>query len=71
MTSKILEKIESLPPLPKTIIEIEEFRKKQDKELSELLQIIEKDALIVSTLLKIAKSEMFGFRTKVEQLQEH
>ena len=66
MTSKILEKIESLPPLPKTIIEIEEFRKKQDKELSELLQIIEKDALIVSTLLKIANSAMFGFRTKVE-----
>jgi HD-like signal output (HDOD) protein len=71
MTSKILEKIESLPPLPKTIIEIEEFRKKQDKELSELLQIIEKDALIVSTLLKIANSAMFGFRTKVEHLQEH
>ncbi|QEZ89527.1 HDOD domain-containing protein [Aliarcobacter cibarius] len=66
MTEKILQKIESLPPLPKTIIEIEEFRKKQDKELNELLKIIEKDALIVSTLLKIANSAMFGFRTKVE-----
>ncbi len=66
MNSKIIQKIESLPPLPKTIIEIEEFRKKQDKELSELLKIIEKDALIVSTLLKIANSAMFGFRTKVE-----
>lgn len=31
MTSKILEKIESLPPLPKTIIEIEEFRKNKIK----------------------------------------
>lgn len=66
MTNKILEKIESLPPLPKTIIEIEEFRRKQNKELSELLSIIEKDALIVSTILKIANSAMFGFRTKVE-----
>lgn len=62
----ILEKIESLPPLPKTIIEIEEFRKKLDKEAFELLKIIEKDALIISTLLKISNSAMFGFRSKVE-----
>lgn len=66
MNDKIVQKIESLPLLPKTIIEIEEFRKKPDKELGELLRIIEKDALIVSTLLKIANSAMFGFRTKVE-----
>ncbi len=62
----ILEKIESLPPLPKTISEIEEFRRKSDKEAFELLQIVEKDALIISTLLKISNSAMFGFRSKVE-----
>ena len=62
----ILQKIESLPPLPKTIIDIEEFRKRSDKEAADLLDIIEKDALIVSTLLKISNSAMFGFRSKVE-----
>lgn len=62
----ILEKIESLPPLPKTILEIEEFRRKPNKEAAELLEIIEKDALIISTLLKISNSAMFGFRSKVE-----
>ena len=62
----ILEKIESLPPLPKTIIDIEEFRKRHDKEAVDLLEIIEKDALIISTLLKISNSAMFGFRSKVE-----
>lgn len=65
-SNSILQKIESLPPLPKTIIEIEEFRKKPNKEADELLAIIEKDALIVSTLLKISNSAMFGFRSKVE-----
>ena len=65
-SNSILEKIESLPPLPKTIIDIEEFRKKHDKEASALLEIIEKDALIISTLLKISNSAMFGFRSKVE-----
>ena len=66
MLDSILEKIESLPPLPQTIIEIEEFRRKREKESDELLSIIEKDALIVSTLLKISNSAMFGFRSKVE-----
>jgi HD-like signal output (HDOD) protein len=66
LSNNILEKIESLPPLPKTIIEIEEFRKKPNKEAVDLLKIIEKDALIISTLLKISNSAMFGFRSKVE-----
>lgn len=65
-SNSILEKIESLPPLPKTIIDIEEFRKRHDKEAIDLLKIIEKDALIISTLLKISNSAMFGFRSKVE-----
>lgn len=65
-SDNIIEKIESLPPLPKTIIDIEEFRKKNDKEAVDLLKIIEKDALIISTLLKISNSAMFGFRSKVE-----
>jgi len=63
---KILEKIDTLPPLPQTIIDVEEFRKRQTKEASELIEIIEKDALLISTLLKVVNSAMFGFRTKIE-----
>ena len=36
MLENILEKIETLPPLPQTIEEIETFRKKQNKEVDEL-----------------------------------
>lgn len=66
MNTNIIEKIESLPPLPKTIMDIEDFRQQPDKEAADLLKIIEKDALIVSTLLKVSNSAMFGFRSKVE-----
>lgn len=66
MSDNIIERIESLPPLPKTIIEIEEFRQQPEKEAFDLLKIVEKDALIVSTLLKVSNSAMFGFRSKVE-----
>ena len=66
ITTNIINKIEALSPLPKTVIEIDEFRKKSNKEIPELLEIIQKDALVVSTLLKIANSAMFGFRSKIE-----
>ena len=66
MFENILKKIESLPPLPQTIIDIEEFRKRVDKEVDDLIKIIEKDALCVTTLLKVANSSLFGFRSKIE-----
>ncbi len=64
----ILEKIESLPPLPQTIEEIEKFKKSKDKEIDKLVKIIEKDPLVITTLLKISNSSFFGFRSKVESV---
>jgi len=66
MKNNIIEKIESLPPLPKSVIELEGFRKRPEKEPLELLKIIEQDPLIITTLLKVANSAMFGFRSEVE-----
>ena len=66
MKNSIIEKIESLPPLPKSVIELEEFRKRTEKEPLELLKIIEQDPLIITTLLRVANSAMFGFRSEVE-----
>jgi HD-like signal output (HDOD) protein len=66
MHINILKKIDNLPPLPQTIIEVEEFRKSSNKNAEELISIIEKDALLISTLLKVANSAMFGFRSKIE-----
>ncbi len=69
MKESIIEKVESLSPLPKTITQIDQFRKMQNKETEDLLHIVEKDALIVSTLLKVSNSAMFGFRSKVETVK--
>lgn len=66
MKELIVEKIDSLPPLPKSVIELEEFRKQTEKEPLDLLKIIEQDPLIITTLLRVANSAMFGFRSEVE-----
>ncbi|OCL89715.1 HDOD domain-containing protein [Arcobacter porcinus] len=63
---EILKKIENLSPLPETIVEIEKYKRKEEKEIDELNEIINKDALLVTTILKIANSAMFGFRSRVE-----
>ncbi len=66
MKKLIIEKIDSLPPLPNSVLELEEFRKMSNKEPLDLLKIIEKDPLIITTVLRIANSAMFGFVSQVE-----
>jgi len=66
MNDILSKKIDSLPPLPKTIIDLEEFKKSSNKDLDKLLTIINQDPLIVATLLKVSNSAMFGFNNKVE-----
>lgn len=66
MNDILTKKVDSLPPLPKTILDLEEFKKSSNKDLDTLLAIVEQDPLIVATLLKVANSAMFGFNNKVE-----
>jgi HD-like signal output (HDOD) protein len=66
MNSSLEQKIDSLPPLPETVLKLEEFKKSKDKNSEDLLTIIEQDPLIVSTLLKVANSAMFGFNSSIE-----
>ncbi len=66
MKKLIVDKIDSLPPLPNSILELEEFRKLSNKEPLDLLKIIEKDPLIITTVLRVANSAMFGFVSQVE-----
>lgn len=66
--SLVANKIESLPPLPRTVIALENFRQQKDKDPVELQKIIEQDPLLVVEILKVANSAMFSFRSKVETI---
>ena len=69
MNEDILSQINELPPLPQTVLHIDEFKRKADKSPPELATIIGKDPLILSTLLKVANSAMFGFKKRIETSQ--
>lgn len=66
--SIIQNKIDALPPLPKSVIALESFRKQKEKDPAELQKIIEEDPLLIAEILKVANSSMFSFRTKVETI---
>ncbi|MFA7092451.1 MAG: HDOD domain-containing protein [Arcobacteraceae bacterium] len=66
MNESLYEKIDALPPLPRTILELEKFKRSFDKQAETLQEIINQDPLIVATILKIANSAMFGFKSSVE-----
>ncbi|UTJ06692.1 HDOD domain-containing protein [Arcobacter roscoffensis] len=68
MKNKVKDKIDSLPPLPNSIMELEEFKKVKNSSPDELITIIEKDPLLVANILKVANSSMFGFRSSVDTL---
>ncbi|MGM0519387.1 MAG: HDOD domain-containing protein [Campylobacterota bacterium] len=68
MKRKLKEKIKSLPPLPNSILELEEFRKLNSSDPLILIDIIKRDPLLVANILKIANSSMFGFRSSVDTL---
>jgi HD-like signal output (HDOD) protein len=68
MKKQILHEINSLPPLPTSVIELDEFRNIDCIDIEQLMAIIKKDPLMVANILKVANSSMFGFRSKIETL---
>ncbi|MBE0496624.1 MAG: HDOD domain-containing protein, partial [Campylobacterales bacterium] len=69
MNHNVLTQIDSLPPLPQTVLDIDGFKRKEDKSPPELAKIVGKDPLVFSTILKVANSAMFGFKKRIETPQ--
>lgn len=61
MKSSIIDSIKSLPPLSKTIIDINNVYADDDSSIHDLAKVIEHDPMIVANLLKAANSPLYGF----------
>lgn len=68
MKEKLIKELKNIPDLPTNVIELDAFRRDESIDTERLMQILQKDPLIVANILKIANSSMFGFRTKVDTL---
>ena len=61
MKSSIIDSIKSLPPLSKTILDINKVYADDDSSIHDLAKVIEHDPMIVANLLKAANSPLYGF----------
>lgn len=68
MKNLLSQRIDSLPPLPQSILELDDFRNIDNPTPEKLIKIIEKDPLMIATILRIANSSMYGFRSEVDTL---
>jgi HD-like signal output (HDOD) protein len=68
MKSSIIDSIKSLPPLSKTILEINRIYADEEAGVNELAKVIEPDPMIVANLLKSANSPLYGFGREIHNV---
>jgi len=68
MKSSIIESIKSLPPLSKTIMEVNRVCSDENATLAELAKVIEKDPMIVANLFKAANSPLYNFNEEIHSV---
>ncbi len=70
MKSSILESIKSLPPLPKTLLDIQRITNDPDASIANLVKVIEPDPMIVANLLKAANSPLYFFGREIRNVSQ-
>ena len=61
-------KIENLPPLPETVLRIQEVCNNPKSSARDLVAVVEKDPILTAKLLKIANSPYYGFTSKITSI---
>jgi len=70
VNSQLIEKINALPPLPKTVKEIEKAYKDPNVDSKKIAEILEQDPLIIADLLKLLNSPSYGLKKEVNNIEQ-
>jgi HD-like signal output (HDOD) protein len=70
MKSSIIDKIKSLPPLSKTIMEINRVYSDPEAGISDMAKALEHDPMIIANLLKAANSPLYGFGREIKNVAQ-
>ncbi len=68
MINDITDRIRSLPPLPKSLGQINSICSNQDSGIGDLAKAIESDPMLVANLLKVANSPLYSFRKEIRSV---
>jgi HD-like signal output (HDOD) protein len=70
MNSAILEHVKSLPPLPRSIIEIQQVYRNPDASIADLVKVVEDDPMIIANLLKAVNSPLYSFNKDIQSVSQ-
>lgn len=70
MKSSIFNSIKSLPPLPKTIIDMQRVCNDPNSSINDLVKSVETDPMIVANLLKAANSPLYSLRREINNVSQ-
>ncbi len=68
MNALINAEIDTLPPLPQTITELQRVCLYEDTTIKQVADIIEKDPFLTADLIKYANSPIYGYMHKVDSV---
>jgi len=70
MKSSIVNSIKSLPPLSKTILDINRVFADEESGIGDLARVIEPDPMIVANILKAANSALYSFGKEIRNVSQ-
>lgn len=70
MKSSIIESIKSLPPLSKTIADVNAIYASENSSLADMTKAVQSDPMIVANILKAANSPLYGFGREIQNVAQ-
>ena len=70
MSKLILSQIKNLPPLPKSVLEVQKITNDPNSSIKDLVEVIKDDPLITANLLKAANSPLYGFTRQIKTIDQ-
>ncbi len=68
MKTDILAQIRTLPPLSKSVLEVQQIANDPNSSIRDLIKIIKQDPMLTSNLLKAANSPLYGFSKQIKTI---
>jgi HD-like signal output (HDOD) protein len=66
----MIEEIKSLPPLPNTIVQIQEMCMDSETDIDELSRVIEHDPMLSANILKSVNSPLYGMSKEISSIHQ-
>ena len=70
MNKKLNTRIKSLPPLPESVVKIQQICTNPNATIKDLISVVEKDPLLTVNILKAANSPLYGFSREINSISQ-